>query len=206
MSSQFPIVILNRSSFFLSLVQAKLNMPTGHYYSHYSWRGRSNNLINSKCWIPQLGLVGSRSRKFLQGEINSKSRINSGTPHRTFPSKNTHKHTAHFLFFWKLTKPAGFWQNLQNSLQIYDYLSKIQRKTNAFRLIVSHNTEGPPLSDWQWRHRTLFFFVGSQNWVNLVLFIKPWLCESVGKADLLSDHTESSAGRQWSAAHLPSVS
>ena len=36
-----------------------------------------------------------------------------------------------------------------NSLQIYDYLSQIQRETKAFLLIVRHNTEGPPISDWQ---------------------------------------------------------
>ena len=35
------------------------------------------------------------------------------------------------------------------SQQIYDYLSRIQRKTTAFLLIVRHNTEGSPISDWQ---------------------------------------------------------
>ena len=35
------------------------------------------------------------------------------------------------------------------SLQIYDYLIQIQRETKAFLLIVRHNTEGPPISDWQ---------------------------------------------------------
>ena len=60
-----------------------------------------------------------------------------------------------------------------HSLQIYDYLSQIQRETKSFLLIVRHNTEWPPISDWQWRHRRLFFFVGSQNRVNLVLFFKP---------------------------------
>ena len=35
------------------------------------------------------------------------------------------------------------------SLQIYDYLSQIQRETKAFLLIVRHNTEGPPISEWQ---------------------------------------------------------
>ena len=34
------------------------------------------------------------------------------------------------------------------SLQMYDYLSQIQRNTKAFLLIVRHNTEGPPISDW----------------------------------------------------------
>ena len=28
-------------------------------------------------------------------------------------------------------------------------LSQIQRETKAFLLIVRHNTEGPPISDWQ---------------------------------------------------------
>ena len=31
-SSQFPIAILNGTSFFLSLMQEKLNMPSGRYY------------------------------------------------------------------------------------------------------------------------------------------------------------------------------
>ena len=61
------------------------------------------------------------------------------------------------------------------SLQIYDYFSQIQRETKAFLLVVRHNTEGPPISDWQWRHRRLFFFVRSQNRFNLVLFFKPWI-------------------------------
>ena len=70
------------------------------------------------------------------------------------------------------------------SLQIYDSLSQIQRVTKVFLLIVRHNTEGPPISDWQWSHRRLFFFVGLQNPVNLVLFFKTWcdvskFCDSV---------------------------
>ena len=32
MSSPFPIAVVNDISFFLSLVQEKLNMPSGHYY------------------------------------------------------------------------------------------------------------------------------------------------------------------------------
>ena len=32
MCSPFPIAILNGTSFFLSLVQEKLNIPSGHYY------------------------------------------------------------------------------------------------------------------------------------------------------------------------------
>ena len=36
MSSPFPIAILNGTSFFLSLVQEKLNMPSGHYYRYCS--------------------------------------------------------------------------------------------------------------------------------------------------------------------------
>ena len=56
------------------------------------------------------------------------------------------------------------------SLQIYNYLSKIQRDTKAFLLIVRHNNEGLLFSDWQLRHRTLFFFVGFKNRVNQVLF------------------------------------
>ena len=41
--------------------------------------------------------------------------------------------------------------------------------------IVRHNNDGPPISDWQWRHCMLFFFVRSQNRVNLVLYFKPCL-------------------------------
>ena len=75
--------------------------------------------------------------------------------HGTFPS------------FLEMDKTAGaYW------IQIYYYLSQIQRETKAFLLIVRHNTEGPPISDWQWRHVLLVSFVGSQNRVNLVLFFK----------------------------------
>ena len=35
------------------------------------------------------------------------------------------------------------------SVQIYDYLSQIHRETKTFRLIVRHNTEGPPIADSQ---------------------------------------------------------
>ena len=49
-----------------------------------------------------------------------------------------------FLSFLEMDKIAGGY-----SVQIYDYLSQIQRETNAFLLIVRHNTEGPPISDWQ---------------------------------------------------------
>ena len=47
-SSPFPIAILNGTSSFFSLVQDKLNMPSGHYYSHCSSSGRSNHLITIK--------------------------------------------------------------------------------------------------------------------------------------------------------------
>ena len=87
--------------------------------------------------------------------------------HGTFPS------------FLEIDKTAGaYW------LQIYDYLSQIQRETYAFLLIVWHNTEGPPFSAWQWRHRTRFFFIGLKYHVNLVLFFKPWphLCRMLYSA------------------------
>ena len=45
MSFPFPIVMLNSTSFLLSSVQEKLNMPSGHYYKHCSWSDRSNHLI-----------------------------------------------------------------------------------------------------------------------------------------------------------------
>ena len=78
-------------------------------------------------------------------------------------------HHGTFPSFLEMDKTAGAY-----SLQIYDYLSQIQSETKAFLLIVRHNNEGPPISDWQWRHRRHFFIVGSQNRVNLVLFFKPW--------------------------------
>ena len=80
-----------------------------------------------------------------------------------------------FPSFLEIDKTAGAY-----SLPIYDYLSQIQRETNSFLLIVRHNTEGPPFSDWQWRHQTLFFFVVLTNRVNLVLFFKPWPNHSSG--------------------------
>ena len=89
------------------------------------------------------------------------SELKYAPTHGTFPS------------FLEIDKTVGAY-----SLQIYDYLrqiTRIKRKTKAFRLIVRHNTERPLISDWQWRHRTLFLFVGSQNRVNLVIFFKPWL-------------------------------
>ena len=86
------------------------------------------------------------------------SELKYATTHCTFPS------------FLESNKTAGAF-----SPQICDYLSQIQRETKAFLLIVRHNTEGPPFSDCQWRHRMLFFFVGLKNRVNLVLFFKPWM-------------------------------
>ena len=54
--------------------------------------------------------------------------------------------------FLEIHKTAGTY-----SLQIDDNLSQIQRETNAFLLIVWHNTEGPPFADCQLRHRMFFF-------------------------------------------------
>ena len=51
-------------------------------------------------------------------------------------------HTRHISDFLKMDKTAGAY-----SLQIYDYLSKIQREKKAFLLVVRHNTDGPPISD-----------------------------------------------------------
>ena len=90
-----------------------------------------------------------------------------------------------FSSFFGMDKTAGAY-----SLQICDYLSQIQRETKAFLLIVRHNTKGPPISDWQWRHRMLYFFVGSQNRVNFVSFLKPCtslciLCYTVMFSSLL---------------------
>ena len=79
-------------------------------------------------------------------------------------------HTLHSSEFF------GHWQNRRCLFTpIDDYLSYIQRKTKAFLLIVRHNTEGQPFSDWQWGHRTLIFFVGVNNRVNLVLFFKLYM-------------------------------
>ena len=41
----FPIAILKTTSYFISLVQEKPNMPSGHYYRLCSWSGSSNHLI-----------------------------------------------------------------------------------------------------------------------------------------------------------------
>ena len=61
-----------------------------------------------------------------------------------FPTFNEHTMYVSNHFWGEIYKTAGAY-----SLQIYDYLSQIQVKTNAFRLIVRHNTEGPPIPDWQ---------------------------------------------------------
>ena len=58
---------------------------------------------------------------------------------------------------------------IEYSLQIDDYLSQIQRETKAFRLIDTTLKDHQYLTGSDW----LFFFVGSQNRVNLVLFFKP---------------------------------
>ena len=49
-----------------------------------------------------------------------------------------------FSGFLKMDKTAGAY-----SLQIWDYLSQIQRETKAFLLIVRHNSVGPPILEWQ---------------------------------------------------------
>ena len=60
------------------------------------------------------------------------SELKYAPTHGTFPN------------FLEIDKTAGAY-----SLQIYDYLRQIQRETNAFLLIVRHNTEGPSFFDWQ---------------------------------------------------------
>ena len=60
-------------------------------------------------------------------------------------------------------------------LNIDDNLSQIQRETNAFLILVRHNTEILPFADCQLCHQMFFFFVGLKNRVNLVLFFKPWV-------------------------------
>ena len=53
MSSPFPIAIPNGTSFFLSLVQEKLDMPSGLYYRLCSWSVRSNHVIKKfHCTFP----------------------------------------------------------------------------------------------------------------------------------------------------------
>ena len=89
-------------------------------------------------------------------------------PTRHISASNYARTHGTFTHYFETDITAGNY-----SLQIYDYLSQIQRETKAFLLISRHNTKGPPISDWQWRHRRLFFFVGSQNRVNLALFFKP---------------------------------
>ena len=53
MSSPFPIAILNGTSCFLSLVQEKLNMPSGHSNWVCSRSGRSNHIIKNYLSVPQ---------------------------------------------------------------------------------------------------------------------------------------------------------
>ena len=60
------------------------------------------------------------------------SKLKYALPHGTFPS------------FLEIDKTAG-----ADSLQIYDYLSQIQRETKVFRLIVRQDTEGQSIPDWQ---------------------------------------------------------
>ena len=57
MSSLFPIAILNGTSSFLSLVQEKLNMPSGHFNRHCPWSDRSNHPIRPTIsyWMEVLG-------------------------------------------------------------------------------------------------------------------------------------------------------
>ena len=50
MSSQFPKAILNGTSFFLSLVQEKLNMPSGGI------KFQANNLIRIKGIVPEMAI------------------------------------------------------------------------------------------------------------------------------------------------------
>ena len=57
---------------------------------------------------------------------------------------NSTQPTRHTSEFFGNDKTAGAY-----SLQICDYLRQIQLETKAFLLIVRHNTEGPPFSDWQ---------------------------------------------------------
>ena len=70
-------------------------------------------------------------------------------------SFNHGTHTAHFRvkIRTRTRHISEFCENGENRrcllLQIYDYLSQIQRTTKAFLLIVRQNTEGPPISDWQ---------------------------------------------------------
>ena len=57
-------------------------------------------------------------------------------------------------------------------------------KSNTARDVgISANSQTwrwrPPFSAWQWRHRTLLFFVGLKNRFYLVLFFKPWVVSTV---------------------------
>ena len=152
-------------------------------------------VIHCCVWL----LAEMRSSRAVFGLNNRKSGVNRHLRFCQFPKKSEvcrvgcvlfmkpWHHTLHiselkyapthgiFKNFGEIGKTAGAY-----SLQIYDYLSQMQRETKAFLLIVRHNTEAPPFSEWQWRHRTLFFFVGLKNRVNLVLFFKPWVVPSTG--------------------------
>ena len=110
------------------------------------------------------------------------SELKYAPAHGTFPS------------FWEIDKTECAY-----SFQICDFLSQIQRETKAFLLIVRHNTEGPPFSDCQWRHGTIFFFVGLKNRVNLVLFFKPW-CDLWGMK-LNASKTKTIIVSRWRTIH-----
>ena len=73
-------------------------------------------------------------------------------------------HTRRISEFFEMVKTAGAY-----SLQIPDHLNQIQRKTKTFRLIVRHNTEGPPITDWQWRHHLFLRRISEPSQPSIIL-------------------------------------
>ena len=76
--------------------------------------------------------------------LSKKKRFFASLPTRHISELKYPPTHGKFPSFLEMDKTAG-----ANSLQIYDYFSQIQPETKAFLLIVRHNTEGPPISDWQ---------------------------------------------------------
>ena len=94
-------------------------------------------------------------------------------PHTAYFRVKMRTHSRHISeFFWKLTKAQ---------VPIFTPDLRLFKSNTARDEGISTNSQTqhwrPPFSDWQWRHRKLFFFVGLKNLVNLVLFFKPWFGE-----------------------------
>ena len=106
------------------------------------------HLVSPKTPAPQYQPMDRKKRKGENSEVCRVGCVLFIKPwhHTPHISELKYLRTTHGTFprFLEIDKTAGAY-----SLQIYDYLSQIQRETNAFLLIVRHNIEGPPFSGWQ---------------------------------------------------------